>query len=61
MKCFPFVVDTTVQAAYQASKEKEQQLLAELDTIKQISWAKDQQISMLEQKRTHTQTVVHDE
>ena len=61
MKCFSFVVDTAVQAAYQASKEKEQQLLAKLDIIKQMSQAKDQQISMLEQKRTHKQTVVHDD
>ena len=30
-----------------ASKEKEQQLQTEVHTLKQISWAKDQQISML--------------
>ena len=41
---FPIVVDTAVQAAYQASKEKEQQLLVELDTIK------DQLISSLKEE-----------
>ena len=47
---FSFVVDTAVQAADQASREKKQQLQAELNTIKCLCQDKDQQISSLKEE-----------
>ena len=44
---FPLLL---TQESYQTHGQKEQQLLAELDTVKRISRAKDHQIAMLEQK-----------
>ena len=47
---FPIVVDTAVQSAYQASKEKEQHLRAELATMKRMDRNKEQLISSLKEE-----------
>ena len=48
MKIFPFVVDTAAHADYQTTIAKE--LQEDLDTVKHMTQAKDQQISELEKE-----------
>ena len=47
---YPFIVCTAFQESYQMVSKEKEQLQTVLDTTKRMSMAKDQQISMLQQK-----------
>ena len=50
MKIFPSVVDTAVHADYQTIAKEKQQLQEDLDKVKHMMQAKDQQISELKKE-----------